>query len=355
MNRRRERALHLHTFEPVVSDGFAAVLAENDVSVVAAAGSRLWLITTDDRVGVVVRELGLDGVTAAAWHGDRLFVASAWQVWTFVDAGPDPDGGAEHLLLPQEAQTTGGLGITDLAVGPQGPVFASGLFSCLATLHDRNAMRPIWVPPGLSALRPETRSLLTGVALVDGRAAFVTAAGLSDEPNGWESSVAGGGVVLTTGGEHLLTGLTVPRNPRWSGDRLVLADSGTGRVLRLDPATGQEEPVVTLAGVLGALDVRNDLAVVGYGDPSRAALAGLEGGRPGSGPVHDGLALIDLRSGTVAGTVELKGHAGSFAAVALLPDILSAAIAAPRGLTAQSTAVLGDAEPLARSIPASSV
>jgi uncharacterized protein (TIGR03032 family) len=343
----RARALHLHTYEPVISDDVAAVLAEHEVSIVAATGSRLWLITTDDRLGVVVREFGLDGVTAATWHGDRLFVASAWQVWSFVDAGPEPGGAAAHLLLPQQAHTTGSLGITDLAVGSRGLVFASGLFSCLATLHDRNSMRPIWAPPGVSALLPETRSLLTGVALVDGRAAFVTAAGLSDEPNGWESALVGGGVVLTAGGECLLRGLTVPRNPRWSGDRLVLADAGTGRVLRLDPTTGQDESVVTLAGALGALDVHDELAVVAYGDPAHAGWAGLEGGRPDSGHVRDGLALIDLQSGTVAGTIELLGRAGPIAAVALLPGILSAAIAAPRGLIAQSTAVVGDAEPLA--------
>lgn len=342
----RDQALHLHTFETVISDEVASVLADHAVGVVVAAGSRLWLFTVDDRSRVLVREVGLDGVTAAAWHGDRLFVASSWQVWTFVDAGPDPEGGWDHLLLPQEAHTIGGLGVTDLAVGSQGPVVVSGLFSCLALLDDRFSMRPVWVPPVVTALRPESRSLLTGVALVDGQAAFVTAAGLSDDPNGWESSVAGGGVLLRIGGECALSGLTLPRNPRWSGDRLILADSGTGRVLRVDPATGQEETVVTLPGVLGGLDVWNDLAVAAYGNPSRAAIAGLEGG-PASGAVRDGLAFVDLRSGTVAGTIEFLGHAGPVEAVALLHGIGSATIAAPRGLTTQSTAVVGRSELLA--------
>ncbi len=344
----RDHALHLHTFETVISDDVASVLADLAVGLVVAAGSRMWLFTADDRSRLLVREVGLDGVTAAAWHEDRLFVASTWQVWTFVDAGPDPEGGGDHLLLPQQAHTTGGLGVTDLAVGTQGPVVVSGLFSCLALLHDRFSMRPVWVPPVVTALRPESRSLLTGIALVDGQAAFVTAAGLSDDANGWESSVAGGGVLLSTGGQRVLSGLTLPRNPRWSGDRLILADSGTGRVLRVDPATGHEETLVTLAGVLGGLDVRNDLAVVAYGDPSRAAIAGLEGGRPASGAVRDGLAFVDLRSGTVAGTIEFLGHAGPVEAVALLPGISSATIAAPRGLTAQSTVVVGRREPLAR-------
>lgn len=152
-----------------------------------------------------------------------------------------------------------------------------------------------------------------------------------------------------------MAGLTVPRKPRWSGDRLVLADAGTGRLLRLDPTTGQDEAVVTLAGVLGALDVQDELAVVAYGDPSHAGWTGLEGGRPDSGHVHDGLALIDLQSGTIAGTIELLGRAGPIGAVALLPGVRSAAIAEPRGLVAQSTVVVGDAQPLAFAGPDSSI
>jgi uncharacterized protein (TIGR03032 family) len=340
----RTRALHLHSYEPVVSDGAAAALADRRVSIVAASASRLWLITSDARLGVVVSECGLDSVTGAAWRGDRLVFASDWQVWTFADAGPEPDGVAEHLLLAQQAHTTGTLGVTDLAVGAAGPVLASGLFSCLATLDDHNSMRPIWAPPGVTALRPESRSPLTGVALVDGRPAFVTAARLSDEPDGWESSLDGRGVVLTTGGEQVLGGLTLPRHPRWSHGSVLLADSGTGRVLRLDPATGQEECVVTLRGVLGAFDARNDLAVAAYGDPSRAAFEGLEGGRPAAMDVRDGLALVDVGTGTVTGTIEFLGRAGPFAAVALLPGLASVALAPPRGLTTQQTTVVGDAE-----------
>jgi uncharacterized protein (TIGR03032 family) len=343
---RKTRALHLHSYEPVVSDGAAEALADHQLSIVAASASRLWLITTDARLGVVVSECGLDSVTGAAWHGDRLVLASDWQVWTFVDAGPDPDGAAEHLLLAQQAHTTGSLGVTDLAVGAAGPVLASGLFSCLATLDDHNSMRPIWVPPGVTALRPESRSPLTGVALVDGRPAFVTAAGLTDEPNGWEPSLDGGGVVLTTGGEQVLGGFSVPRHPRWSDGRLLLADSGSGRVLRLDPTTGHEECVVTLPGVLGAFDAQNDVAVVAFGDPSRATLEGLVGGRPSAADVRDGLALVDVGTGTVAGTIEFLGRAGPFAAVALLPGLSSAALAPPRGLTTQQTTVVGDAEQL---------
>jgi uncharacterized protein (TIGR03032 family) len=341
-------AQHLHTYEPVVSDGVAAALAGHGASIVAASASRVWLITADERLGVVVREFGLDSVGAAAWHHDRLVLVSDWQVWTFVDAGPEPDGMAQHLLLAQEAHTTGSLGVTDVAVGSGGPVVVSGLFSCLATLDDHNSMRPIWVAPGVTALRPETRALLTGVALMDGRAAFVTAAGLSDEADGWQPSLVGGGAVLTTGGEPVLSGLALPRHPRWQGDHLLVADTGTGRVLRLDPATGDADSLVTLPGVLGALDARRDLAVVAYGDASRAAVSGLEGGHPASGPVRDGLALIDLPSGSVAGTIEFLGRAGPFGAVAVLPGLASAALAVPRGLTTQQTAVLGDPEALTR-------
>ena len=54
-------------------------------------------------------------------------------------------------------------------------VFVATLFGCLATLSERASFQPLWRPPFLSALVPEDRCHLNGLALRDGRPAFVTA------------------------------------------------------------------------------------------------------------------------------------------------------------------------------------
>ena len=313
--------VHLHTHEPVVSEGAAAFLDAHDASLAVVAGGRLWLFTEGADGRPAALELGLDDATALAWHHDRLWVATGWQLWAYVDAaaatGADPGG--VHALLPQTARTTGGLGVSDLAVGTGGPVLVSGLLTCLAVPDERLSMRPVWVPPGVDALRPETRWLLTGVALRDGLAAFVVD--------------VDGGVVAG--------GLTVPRHPRWVGGRLVVADSGTGRLLSVDPDDGGSDVIVTLPGVPGGLTVAAGTALVGHGPAERAAVEGLEGGpSPAGRSVRDAVSLVDLADGSVTGTIEFLGHAGPITSLAVLPGVRRATVAAPRGTVSQSTVVV---------------
>jgi uncharacterized protein (TIGR03032 family) len=339
--------LRLHTHEPVVSTGAAAFLADHDASLAVLAGGRLVLFTGDADGRPVALELGLDSASALAWHDDRLWVTTGWQVWTFVDSAAGAAPGDEHLLLPQTAHTTGGLGVTDLGVGAGGPVIASGLFTCLATLDERRSMRPVWVPPGVDALLPETRWLLSGVALRQGLAAYVTAAGRSRAAEGWREGMEGGGVLMDVGGRVVTSGLTVPRQPRWHADHLVVVDGGSGRLLSVDPDSGGAETVVTLPGVLSALTVDHGVALVGRGDPERASVEGLAGGpAAGGASIAEGVTVVDLSDGSVVGTIDFEGHTGPITALALLPGIRRATVAAPRGTVLQSTVVMGETEKL---------
>jgi uncharacterized protein (TIGR03032 family) len=341
--------LHLHTYEPIISDGFKRFLATTDASMAVAVGGRLWFFTADADGHAVAMEIGLEDVAATTWHDGRLWVASAWQIWTFADvlATTAEGGGGEHTLLPQSAHTTGSLAVTDLAVARGGIVLVSGLFSCLATLDDRFSMRPIWIPLGLEALRPETRWLITGVALRDEVAAFVTVAGRSNEPEGWKESIHGGGEVMDTAGIVVADGLTVPRHPRWYRNGLIVADSGSGRLLGVDPDIGGTETIATLGGVLGALDIVGDFAVIGHGDPGRASVEGLPGGPvPNDRAQRETLSLIDLTSRSVTGTIEFLGAAGPIQSISVLPGAQRSSIAMPRGLVAQNTVVMAALHPL---------
>ena len=335
--------VQLHTYDPVVSEGAAAYLDAHDASLAVVAGGRLWLFTEDADGRPAALELGLDDPTALAWHHDRLWVATGWQLWAYVDAAASTDTGHGHALLPQTAWTTGGLAVSDLAVTTGGPLLVSSLLTCLAVPDERLSMRPVWVPPGVDALRPETRWLLTGVALRDGLAAFVTAAGRSPEPQGWRDGIEGGGVVVDVAGDVVATGLTVPRHPRWEGGRLVVADSGTGRLLSVDPDDGGTEVVAGLPGVLGGLTLAGGTALVGHGPPERAAIEGLAGGPvPPGRPLRDTVSLVDLASGSVTGSIEFLGDAGPITALAVLPGVRRATIAAPRGTVSQSTVVVAE-------------
>jgi uncharacterized protein (TIGR03032 family) len=70
-----------------------------------------------------------------------------------------------------------------VGVLPSGrPVFVNTLFSCLATVDEQVSFRPVWQPRFVTALRPEDRCHLNGLAMQEGRPRFVTAAGMTDAP-----------------------------------------------------------------------------------------------------------------------------------------------------------------------------
>ena len=63
--------------------------------------------------------------------------------------------------------------------------FVNTLFGCLATLSDDHSFKPVWRPSFVSQLVAEDRCHLNGLAMVDGRPKYVTAASQSDVADGW--------------------------------------------------------------------------------------------------------------------------------------------------------------------------
>ncbi len=117
-----------------------------------------------------------------------LYMSSLYQIWRFenlLEDGGQQDG-YDRLYLPQLGYTTGNLDVHDMALDDYGQlVFVNTLFSCLATLSQTHSFRPLWKPPFISKLAAEDRCHLNGLAMQDGRAAYVTAVSQADVADGW--------------------------------------------------------------------------------------------------------------------------------------------------------------------------
>lgn len=330
------------------SSGLIEWMAAEEVSLAVAAGGHLFLCGVHAPLGAT-SELRLDEIGAVAWSQDQLWTLDRWQLWRFVVVGQDRSTTADgsRLLLPQSAQTLGLVVASDLVLTPEGPLVASMLFSCLLRPDARFSFRPVWAPAWVSALVPESRTGLTGVAVRDGGPDVVTVAARSDQPHGWAAS-HNDGRVLTTEGDELVGGLNFPRHPRWWGDRLLFLEAGTGRLVALDPS-GNGETVATVPGVAGGLAIHGAWALVGYSAAARSGIDGLEGGPPAEVTPSDGVCLVDLASGVIAGHATFAGHAGPVQSVAVVAEANGATtttIAPPRGLLSQSTVVMAAPESL---------
>ena len=76
-----------------------------------------------------------------------------------------------------------------------------------------------------------------------------TAFSESDTPRGWRETRATSGCLIDVpGGRTVARGFAMPHSPRVHRGRVWMLDSGTGRLVRVEPASGRAETVAELPG-----------------------------------------------------------------------------------------------------------
>ena len=128
----------------------------------------------------------------------RLAIGAKHEVWRFreqpgVAPRLDPPGRCDAAFLPRSRHCTGDIRIHEIAwIG--GELWAVNTrFSCLCTFDSEHSFVPRWRPAFISALAPEDRCHLNGMAVVDGRVKYVTCLGRTDTAAGWRTNKKDGG------------------------------------------------------------------------------------------------------------------------------------------------------------------
>ena len=260
-------------------------------------------------------------------EGRSLYISTLFQLWRFENAlepGQSADG-YDAVYVPQVGHITGDLDIHDMALDAEGRlVFVNTLFSCLATTSETHSFVPLWQPPYVTKLAAEDRCHLNGLAMKDGKPAYVTAVSESDVADGWrDRRVDGGCVIDVATNEVVLRGLSMPHSPRWYQDRLWLHNSGTGEFGTADLATGRFEPVCFCPGYLRGLAFVGDYAVLGT---SLARHNKTFQDLPLDGLLKDkaaeprcGLQVVDLRTGDAPHWLRIEGVVQELYDVVALP------------------------------------
>ena len=289
---------------------------------------KLFLVGLKPDGGLSIFERTFNRAMGLWADGRTLWLSTAYQLWRFenVLAEGVVDRGYDRLYVPRVGYTTGDVDVHDVAQDADGrPLFIATQFSCLATVSERHGLRPLWRPPFVSRLVPEDRCHLNGLALVEGRARYVTLCGRCDTADGWRDRRRDGGCVLdVTTNDVLVDGLSMPHSPRWYRDRLWLLDSGTGFFGFLDRA-GRFERVAFCPGYARGLALVDDFAVVGLskprGDGTFSGLALQENMASRGSEARCGLIVVDLRSGAVVEWLHIDGIVAELYDVATLPGV----------------------------------
>ena len=320
------------------SRGFAGWLRANDVSLgfTSYQSGRLYLVGQNSEGGVSFHERFFQRAMGLWGSPQRLLLSSIYQIWRFENVlGPkenyrvtEKNGHSDfdRHYVPRFATTTGDIDVHEIGVMNDGRiVFVNTAYSCLATLSPTHSFRPYWTPPFISKLAPEDRCHLNGMAMRDGKPAFVTSVSRSDVVNGWRERRGQGGTITDIAtNEPVTTNLSMPHSPRWVDGRLYVLNSGLGQLGYVEPDTGRFEPITFCPGFLRGLQFHRGHAIVGLSLPRDGTFKGLaldEELKKRDAEPWCGIQIIDLKTGNIVQWIRLEGEVSELFDVCVLPGV----------------------------------
>lgn len=258
----------------------------------------------------------------------------------------------DRLYVPRNAQTFGHIDFHELGIRSGGSVVVVNTrYSCLCEPSLVHSFRPIWRPPFISALVPEDRCHLNGLAMADGEPAYVTLVAATDSEKGWRELRDGGGQVIDVRTNAVVCeGLSMPHSPRTHQGKLWLLNSGTGDLGYVEPAKrkgakGRFVPVAFCPGFLRGLAFVDRYAFVGLSKPRYKRFDGLalaDRLRATDSEAWCGVQVIDLDSGTCVDWFRIDGAVGELYDIEIVPGFACPMTVSPGSPDAAALITLGE-------------
>jgi uncharacterized protein (TIGR03032 family) len=266
---------------------------------------------------------------------DRIALGGGPQIW-FLQSMPliapllEPPGKFDSCFVTRSSHVTGEIHSHDLAFAGQQLWFVNTLFSCLCTLQPLLSFLPQWKPPFISVTSAQDRCHLNGLAMADGRPRYATALGQTDTPEGWRPGKASGGCLIDIPNNVVVaSGLSMPHSPRIHQGRSWLLDSGTGRLVVVDPGSGAIDTVSVLPGYTRGLTFAGPYAFIGLCKIRETATFGDVPIASQRGKLKCGIAVVELASGRLVALLEFIEGIDEVFAVETLPGTRCPAISGP--------------------------
>ena len=269
-----------------------------------------------------------------ASDGLRLTVGGKNTVWYYRNMPSlapklEPPGKHDACYLPRRIHFTGDIDIHEMDWTGDELWLVNTKFCCLCTLDADHSFVPRWRPEFVTALTPEDRCHLNGLAMKDGQPKYVTALGETDTQGGWRKNKRNGGILMEVKSNRVVArGLSMPHSPRLYDGSLWLLESGIGGLSRFasnkpDPADADcavWNTVATLPGFTRGLDFIGPLAFIGLSQVRESAVFS-------SIPIVEQLAesericgvyVVDIRNGKTIGFLRFESGVQEIFAVRVL-------------------------------------
>jgi uncharacterized protein (TIGR03032 family) len=322
----------------LLSSRFSEWLASVDasLSLTTYQAGRLFFVGRKADGGIRAHERIIEQCQGLWTDGQTLWTSGLYMLWRFENVlrnGEITPTGADRKFVPLEGRVVGRIDIHDIGVGDvdgaRRPVFVNTLYCCLATISETASFRPLWRPSFLSALAPEDRCHLNGLAMDGARPAFVTAVSRSDVADGWRDRRHDGGIVIDVASSEIVaSGFSMPHSPRLYDGKLWLLNSGAGEFGTVDPANGTFTPVCFCPGYARGLAFIGHHAVIGLSRPRHgqtfSGLALDERLAKKDAVARCGVLIVDIDTGNAVEWLRFEHTIEELYDVAVLPGVRSA-------------------------------
>ncbi len=294
------------------------------------------IISTYQAGKVVVVGVDAEGRLSLSYHNfesamgvavssETLAVGSKSQIWflqkrTDLELQDERSNRADACYLTRTSHYTGEIQGHEMAWNGSELWIVNTLFSCLCTLHPTHSFEPRWKPPFISTLAAEDRCHLNGMAMVDGKPAYVTTLSETDVSQGWRPNKATTGCLIDVASSQTVArGFAMPHSPRVYAGRVLLLNSGHGRMEVIDVSSGRSETICAQPGYTRGLAFFDRYAFVGL---SRIRETSTFGGLPIAEDLSSlkcGVGVVDLVSGRLIAHLEFVTGVEEIFAVEVLP------------------------------------
>lgn len=316
------------------SGGLLARLASLDISLAISSyqsGLLYMLGRHSQQGGLHLHQCAMPKPMGIHYEADgRLTLAGGFQIMRMENV-LRADQRINHMFdrcyVPRTVHVTGQLDAHDVGVDGEGRlIFVNTRFNCLATVDPRHSFREIWRPAFISELVDEDRCHLNGLAMRDGKPAFVTAVSKSNTIDGWRDRRSDGGVVVDVEtSEVVCGGLSMPHSPRFHNGELWVLNAGTGELGVIEGAAegkGKFVPRVFCPGFLRGLAFCGNYAFVGLSKPRYQRFEGLALDRKLEAADSEpwcGVQVIDLTTNTCVDWFRIDGAVAELYDVEVIP------------------------------------
>lgn len=182
-------------------------------------------------------------------------------------------GNFDALFVPKRVDYGSDVDIHDLRVSINDNnrkiYYVSASLNSILTVSDHKSFDVFWTPKFISRnpdsklkIFREDRCHLNGLALVDNKPKYVTAACMRDYYYAWKEHHGEGVVIDIETDEVVCSGLWAPHSPIWYNNRLYIGEAGTGQFGFVDLEKKEFIPKKFLPGFIRGISCHNNFALI---------------------------------------------------------------------------------------------